>query len=97
MLRRVMGYLLPRPDEEGPEASRQLQNEGYAMLEGVFSAAETTALAEEINAVYEDYRKEEPGWETVLDLDKLAEEEDENWVWGGASTLRPVDGTPAPR
>lgn len=37
----------------------------------------------------EEYRKEEPAWETVLDLDKLAEEEDENWVWGGASILRP--------
>lgn len=37
----------------------------------------------------DEYRKEEPEWETILDLDKLAEEEDENWVWGGSSILRP--------
>jgi prolyl oligopeptidase len=29
------------------------------------------------------YRQAEPAWETVLDLDKLAREEDENWVWKG--------------
>lgn len=37
----------------------------------------------------DEYRKEEPEWEVILDLDKLAEEEDENWVWDGASILRP--------
>ncbi len=37
----------------------------------------------------EEYRKEDPEWEIVLDLDQLAEEENENWVWGGASLLRP--------
>jgi prolyl oligopeptidase len=36
-----------------------------------------------------EYRKAEPHWETVLDLDHLAEQEQENWVWGGASALRP--------
>ena len=28
----------------------------------------------------EEYRKENPRWETVLDFDKLAEAEGENWV-----------------
>ena len=36
-----------------------------------------------------EYRKPIPKWETVLDLDALAEEEDENWVWDGASILKP--------
>ncbi|KQX01946.1 prolyl oligopeptidase [Massilia sp. Root418] len=29
----------------------------------------------------------EPAWDTVLDLDQLAAEEDENWVWAGADFL----------
>ena len=37
----------------------------------------------------EEYRKEDPKWEMVLDLDKLAETEGENWVWKGSSVLRP--------
>ncbi len=58
MLRRVMGYLLARPDEDAPASSRQLQNEGYTHLEGVFSAAELEALAAEINAVYDAYPRD---------------------------------------
>ena len=37
----------------------------------------------------DEYRKAEPGWETVIDLDALAAEEKENWVWHGASPLKP--------
>ncbi len=37
----------------------------------------------------DEYRKEDPNWETVLDLDTLAAEEGENWVWDGASILKP--------
>ncbi|HEX7078640.1 MAG TPA: prolyl oligopeptidase family serine peptidase [Candidatus Eisenbacteria bacterium] len=37
----------------------------------------------------EEYRKDSPAWETVLDLDSLASSEKENWVWSGASTLPP--------
>ena len=37
----------------------------------------------------EEYRKDDPAWETVLDLDKLAEDEGENWVWDGAQVLEP--------
>ena len=36
-----------------------------------------------------EYRKAEPKWETVLDLDALAKAEGENWVWGGANCLGP--------
>lgn len=36
-----------------------------------------------------EYKKKEPKWEIILDLDQLAKEENENWVWKGASLLRP--------
>jgi prolyl oligopeptidase len=35
------------------------------------------------------YVTKSPEWETVLDLDQLAEAEGENWVWKGASALPP--------
>ena len=35
------------------------------------------------------YRQAQPDWETVLDLDALARDEGENWVWAGASCLGP--------
>lgn len=37
----------------------------------------------------EEYRKARPDWDVVLDLDALANTEDENWVWGGAIICRP--------
>ena len=37
----------------------------------------------------DQYVTAEPVWETVLDLDALAEAEGENWVWKGASFLAP--------
>ncbi len=36
-----------------------------------------------------EYRKPQPQWETVLDLDALARDEKENWVWSGANCLAP--------
>ncbi|MEI2431657.1 prolyl oligopeptidase family serine peptidase [Lysobacter yananisis] len=36
-----------------------------------------------------EYRKEQPAWETVIDLDALNREENEQWVWHGADCLRP--------
>jgi prolyl oligopeptidase len=36
-----------------------------------------------------EYRKPEPAWETVLDLDALGAAEKENWVWNGATCLAP--------
>ncbi len=37
----------------------------------------------------EEYRKPAPAWETILDLDQLAEQEKENWVWQGATFHKP--------
>lgn len=37
----------------------------------------------------EEYRKAEPKWEVVLDLDAVATAEKENWVWSGVQLLRP--------
>ncbi|MDX1550717.1 MAG: S9 family peptidase, partial [Lysobacter spongiicola] len=36
-----------------------------------------------------EYRKDNPRWETVIDLDALNEAEGENWVWHGADCLPP--------
>jgi prolyl oligopeptidase len=38
----------------------------------------------------EEYRAADPGWEVLLDLDRLAAAEDENWVWAGATFLAPA-------
>lgn len=37
----------------------------------------------------EEYRKPDPQWETIIDLDALNKAENENWVWHGAQCLRP--------
>ena len=37
-----------------------------------------------------EYRKPQPAWETVLDLDALGKAEGENWVWGGATAHGPA-------
>ena len=37
----------------------------------------------------ESYRTDDPEWELILDVDALAKAEDENWVWQGATVLRP--------
>ncbi len=36
-----------------------------------------------------EYRKAQPQWETILDLDALNKAEGENWVWHGADCRRP--------
>lgn len=36
-----------------------------------------------------EYRKAEPAWDVLLDLDALAKAEGENWVWAGAQLLKP--------
>ena len=38
----------------------------------------------------DSYASDAPDWETVLDLDALAAEEGENWVWKGRSCLPPA-------
>ncbi len=40
-------------------------------------------------ATLAEYRKPQPAWETVLDIDALGKAEGENWVWGGATCLGP--------
>lgn len=42
----------------------------------------------------ESYRGGDTEWEELLDLDALGEAEGENWVWHGASLLRPAAGEP---
>jgi len=37
-----------------------------------------------------EFKKKEPLWESVLDLDALADAEKENWVWKGADCLAPA-------
>ncbi|HEU4814177.1 MAG TPA: prolyl oligopeptidase family serine peptidase [Xanthomonadaceae bacterium] len=38
----------------------------------------------------QEFRKPNPKWETVIDLDALNAAEGENWVWHGADCLRPA-------
>ena len=37
----------------------------------------------------DEYRKPEPAWEVLLDLDKLSADEGVKWVWKGATCLYP--------
>jgi prolyl oligopeptidase len=37
----------------------------------------------------EEYRTDSPRWDVLIDLDAVAVDEDENWVWKGALVLRP--------
>jgi prolyl oligopeptidase len=37
----------------------------------------------------DEYRKAEPKWDVLLDLDALGKAEKENWVWGGSDCLAP--------
>ena len=36
-----------------------------------------------------EYRKPNPKWEVLLDIDALNRQEKENWVWHGADCLKP--------
>ncbi len=36
-----------------------------------------------------EYRKPQPAWETVIDVDALGKAEKENWVWAGSTCLGP--------
>ena len=38
----------------------------------------------------EEYRKPEPAWEVLIDLDAINQAENMNWVWRGANCLRPA-------
>ena len=41
-------------------------------------------------ATLAEYRKPQPAWETVIDIDALGRAEGENWVWGGADCFGPT-------
>ena len=43
------------------------------------------------NVHFEEYLKDSPAWETVLDLDALGKEDDVSWVWKGSSVLYPEE------
>jgi len=38
---------------------------------------------------WESYKTDSPEWETIIDVDALAEAEGESWVWHGANCLAP--------
>lgn len=42
----------------------------------------------------DEYRTEDPEWETILDIDVLSFTEDANWVFKGANVFRPAQGSP---
>ena len=37
----------------------------------------------------DQYRSEAPDWDVLIDVDALAAQEDENWVWAGANVIEP--------
>jgi prolyl oligopeptidase len=37
----------------------------------------------------DEYRKDKPAWQVILDVDALGKAEKENWVWHGAQCLQP--------
>jgi prolyl oligopeptidase len=37
----------------------------------------------------EQYRSEVPEWDVLIDVDALAAQEEENWVWAGANVIEP--------
>ena len=42
----------------------------------------------------DSYRTDDPEWDVLLDVDALNAAEGEDWVWHGASLLRPAEGEP---
>ena len=38
---------------------------------------------------YDSYVTDAPDWDVLIDVDQLARDEGENWVWAGATMLRP--------
>ena len=37
----------------------------------------------------DSYRTADPDWDVLIDVDELAAEDDENWVWAGADVIEP--------
>ena len=47
-------------------------------------------------ASLDEFRKKEPAWEVVLDVDKLGKEEGESWVYKGSASCREYDSDNKP-
>jgi prolyl oligopeptidase len=43
------------------------------------------------HAALASYRTADPAWETLLDLDALSRAEGRNWIWKGATCLKPAE------
>ena len=54
-----------------------------------FMAAATHVRGIWRRTTLDEYRRADPKWETVLDVDRLAKDENENWVFAGADCLQP--------
>jgi prolyl oligopeptidase len=67
---------IPDPDVNGPWVYNFWQDKDH--VRGIWRRASRA-----------EYAKAAPAWETVIDLDKLAADEKENWVWHGANGLAP--------
>ena len=67
MLTRKTGYLVAKPDEDVPEASRQLQSQGWVKLPGVFDAAAVRVIADEINGVFDTLEPDVRGTRAGVD------------------------------
>lgn len=37
----------------------------------------------------QSYRTEQPDWDVIIDVDRLAADDDANWVWAGADVIEP--------
>ena len=59
MLTRETGYLTLRRPGSGSAAAKQLQAEGYVVLEQVFGAKTVDTLADEVERIYEEYPPDE--------------------------------------
>ena len=68
MLSRRTGYL-ELSDRPVPDATRQLQDKGYVLLQQVFSADEVKGLVEDVDRVFDEYPPDE----------RVPEKEDGHW------------------
>ena len=92
------------PQIESYPGYHQLYDNALAILNSSARTPEVTRLgeyyynfwqdAEHLRGIYrrttlDEYRKEDPQWQTVLDIDALALSENANWVYKGANCLYP--------
>ncbi|MEM9496040.1 MAG: prolyl oligopeptidase family serine peptidase [Pseudomonadota bacterium] len=87
----------PRFDALYQEALAVLTSDARLALGGVhnghvynFWQDETHVRGVWRRASLASYRAGEPEWETLIDIDALAKDEGENWVYGGVSCLAPA-------